>query len=784
MIINDIVPSAEDNLGGAAISKTMPVEAKDDDTSVNDQPAREQPSPAKVDTMAPAQENTEECARTYLFVLGEAGRDQNLQEEQRFSELLAKPGLGGDEIRSSSQSPESLDPTPTTPSPQNQSAEVSQEITPQAKPSFFGVDPPSPNATSGFGTPLDYEPMSVDKGSKPDENEVQGALDMGAGCTKFSEEALGVEELQPDSNVEAVTVPSTASQEIVVPCTISSEILVPSTTSHGIVEGASQEVQEATQQPSTIAVATTLSECRTEATEGEDLLAGGYVPTPLEAVHISSVPEEVMAMDIPSAGPVGEENAGLQSHSEANTGLQSTEPGCDENMAIDIPSAGPVGEKSAGRQLAEPKPKEGMAIDISSAELNSNKGRSVRVSQTDTKQSSSILAGGSLCEVGVQEVVPGGAISVAPEEGSDMVNAAASVAGATMVCASAVVTATTMKTDPAVSRQPAGPESIVTSATVVTDTVMQDDPSMVPHSTVVAATAMKTDATVSGQPAGPERVVASATEVTDITVAGRSKSAGQGGPAQVDEEDSGSAHEMQQMIAELRGKLTRVEHSRDELARHQGQYKATIAKFEGTVSSTDRRVKQQATECEQLKATVQVLQKEMAETKVMINLTPERCREGAKSLLQETTRAQSSAASKETVIRKLQDLMKHEADETSQLVKEAKRSQELISGEMYFAKERNVEIEGDLARAQHQLQQLTEAKHLADSSVQARDRAERERMETKESSMRMFKQMKGISHAMERQSHLFHNVPELTLTVRGLQEWVQSYEQQISLAEQ
>lgn len=54
-------------------------------------------------------------------------------------------------------------------------------------------------------------------------------------------------------------------------------------------------------------------------------------------------------------------------------------------------------------------------------------------------------------------------------------------------------------------------------------------------------------------------------------------------------------------IQELQSQVSRLEASRDELARQLGDSRGTVAKLQGAVSSGERRVKQQAVEIEQLK---------------------------------------------------------------------------------------------------------------------------------------------------------------------------------------
>ena len=278
--------------------------------------------------------------------------------------------------------------------------------------------------------------------------------------------------------------------------------------------------------------------------------------------------------------------------------------------------------------------------------------------------------------------------------------------------------------------------------------------------------------------------------------------------------------------ASLMQKLAWVEASRDEMARQQGQYKGTIAKLEGAVASGERRLMQQASEIEALKAQQRQLQTELSATKIQANVTPERCRSSLRSLLDESLRFQASAQVNEVAVRKLREMCDYEAREqeslhdflnierSTLLEQVAKLSQDLASSnqqrldqqvaleaanaeckrigksfqalssdveslkaELYYSKEKEVELSAEVTflseEASGTKAALEASQTECDQLRSELSKSQEDLKESKEVGGKIYKQMKAALRALEKhQGTLVKLAPDAAALIKSLADWM------------
>ncbi|KAL6760118.1 hypothetical protein V8C86DRAFT_2561225 [Haematococcus lacustris] len=270
-------------------------------------------------------------------------------------------------------------------------------------------------------------------------------------------------------------------------------------------------------------------------------------------------------------------------------------------------------------------------------------------------------------------------------------------------------------------------------------------------------------------------------------------------------------------LSEVQARLSKVEASRESLARDLGQHKAAVARLEGSLSSKDKQLRQQAEEIAGLKARAMQAERDAATLRVAVDVTPERCRTSAKALLDEANRAQAAASTRTAQVRKLQQVVAHEAEElrTLQAFANEERlalltSQTSLSTELAAEQAARAGLQAELAAAQAQLlaaqqaqqdakKEVWDAKNqsielaaeahqlraqvsglqeeVAAAKAQAADAAEgctrslQELGEVRDMGVKLFKQIRAVAHALDRNSHHFQRVPEVALSIRQLQDW-------------
>ncbi|KAJ9525198.1 hypothetical protein QJQ45_020733 [Haematococcus lacustris] len=232
-------------------------------------------------------------------------------------------------------------------------------------------------------------------------------------------------------------------------------------------------------------------------------------------------------------------------------------------------------------------------------------------------------------------------------------------------------------------------------------------------------------------------------------------------------------------LSEVQARLSKVEASRESLARDLGQHKAAVARvslsqnsaalqyfaldqttfayiisaigLEGSLSSKDKQLRQQAEEIAGLKASppkapgntthpsallswqgrapclqarAMQAERDAATLRVAVDVTPERCRTSAKALLDEANRAQAAASTRTAQVRKLQQVVAHEAEElrTLQAFANEERlalltSQTSLSTELAAEQAARAGLQAELAAAQAQLLAAQQAQQDAKKEV-------------------------------------------------------------------
>ncbi|KAJ9524891.1 hypothetical protein QJQ45_002972 [Haematococcus lacustris] len=268
-------------------------------------------------------------------------------------------------------------------------------------------------------------------------------------------------------------------------------------------------------------------------------------------------------------------------------------------------------------------------------------------------------------------------------------------------------------------------------------------------------------------------------------------------------------------LSEVQARLSKVEASRESLARDLGQHKAAVARARAMQAERDA-----------------------ATLRVAVDVTPERCRTSAKALLDEANRAQAAASTRTAQVRKLQQVVAHEAEELRTLQAFANEvggwvaasqpvsqpvgarqpageaasqwvaasqpeerlalltSQTSLSTELAAEQAARAGLQAELAAAQAQLLAAQQAQQDAKKEVwdaknqsielaaeahqlraQAVDAAEgctrslQELGEVRDMGVKLFKQIRAVAHALDRNSHHFQRVPEVALSIRQLQDW-------------
>ncbi|KAJ9505507.1 hypothetical protein QJQ45_005944 [Haematococcus lacustris] len=212
-------------------------------------------------------------------------------------------------------------------------------------------------------------------------------------------------------------------------------------------------------------------------------------------------------------------------------------------------------------------------------------------------------------------------------------------------------------------------------------------------------------------------------------------------------------------LSEVQARLSKVEASRESLARDLGQHKAAVARARAMQAERDA-----------------------ATLRVAVDVTPERCRTSAKALLDEANRAQAAASTRTAQVRKLQQVVAHEAEElrTLQAFANEERlalltSQTSLSTELAAEQAARAGLQAELAAAQAQLlaaqQAQQDAKKEAADATEGCTRSLQELGEVRDMGVKLFKQIRAVAHALDRNSHHFQRVPEVALSIRQLQDW-------------
>lgn len=274
---------------------------------------------------------------------------------------------------------------------------------------------------------------------------------------------------------------------------------------------------------------------------------------------------------------------------------------------------------------------------------------------------------------------------------------------------------------------------------------------------------------------------------------------------------------MEKELAEVRAKLAKVEVSRDSIARDLGHQKGSVAKLEGTVSSLDKRLKAQLLENQNLKARLAEAERQAAVASVTADVTPDRCRSSVRAMHEETLRAQEVARQREAQVHKLQQLMAHEAEEAAQLqafesqertmllASQASLQQAMLEQSSHVAqllqqqgqsREREAALEAELQMLRKEvwdtknqnIEIMAEAQHIhgvasaaqaaaidaqqqAAAAREAEARCAAELTTVRDAGVKLFKQIRAVVHALERNLHHFQRVPEVGLSIRQLHDW-------------
>ncbi|KAF6264473.1 hypothetical protein COO60DRAFT_127049 [Scenedesmus sp. NREL 46B-D3] len=276
--------------------------------------------------------------------------------------------------------------------------------------------------------------------------------------------------------------------------------------------------------------------------------------------------------------------------------------------------------------------------------------------------------------------------------------------------------------------------------------------------------------------------------------------------------------ELQQQVATLLSEKQQVEADRQEMAIKQGNYKGTIAQLEGMLTFSERKVKDQLAAMEKLQAQVSSLTSELQEAQGAATQTPDRCKTAARALQAEADRAVDYARNNEARVKKLRQIVQLGARELSELLefaeqerltlleKEAALQQDLgqvrqraetAEGAAADAAAGAAELDQQLAAAQQELaesearvQQLQEQLAAVQEQVQQleehgsvlaaeRDaaacnllRAETELNDVGEYSTKMFRQVRFISHMLDKHSALVGKLPDFANLARDLRSFV------------
>ncbi|KAF8072613.1 hypothetical protein HT031_000273 [Scenedesmus sp. PABB004] len=289
-------------------------------------------------------------------------------------------------------------------------------------------------------------------------------------------------------------------------------------------------------------------------------------------------------------------------------------------------------------------------------------------------------------------------------------------------------------------------------------------------------------------------------------------------PEQAPPEQARLVAELEQQLAALAAEKARVEADRQEMAVKQGNYKGTIAQLEGALAFSERKVKDQLAAMDRLQAQVAGLSAELQEARGAAAQTPDRCRTAARALQAEADKAASFARTNEAQVKKLKQIVRLSARELSELLdfaeqerltlveKEAALQQDLaqargraeaaeaaasgsqaeaeaLAQQLEATRAELLDCQAQLAATQEQLEAargaLAEGEARAGVLVGERDaaarnlaKAEAELNDVSEYSTKMFRQVRFISHVLDKNGAMLGKLPDFASLARDLRAFV------------
>eukprot|EP00775_Hariotina_reticulata_P010505 gene10505-10665_t len=223
------------------------------------------------------------------------------------------------------------------------------------------------------------------------------------------------------------------------------------------------------------------------------------------------------------------------------------------------------------------------------------------------------------------------------------------------------------------------------------------------------------------------------------------------------------------------------------MALQQGQLKGTVAQLEGALSFSEKKVKDQLLTIEQLQAQLSSLTAELQQARGAAAMTPDRCRTAAQALQAEADRAATHALNTEAQVKKLKQIVQvetrsqaseAEANAANAMAAAAALEQQLAatSEQLLSSQSRVADVEELLAAASGELSASADRAALlvAERDAAARNllRAEAELSDVSECSTKMFRQVRFISHMLEKNNALVGKLPDFASLARDLKVFV------------